>query len=121
MPGIVVFVMAGIGESDIVAVGFEVADTAALGIEMVVVGIGESDIVVVADIAALVGVGTAVAGIAVPAVPIVYPSCSLFRLPSDHLSTHPHPYPYHNLPLGIMGSHAFACIVLPKMVLFRTL
>jgi hypothetical protein len=103
-------------------------------VALVAVDIAEADTVVVvavgiaaeADIVALVMVGiavfgTVVAGTAALAVPIVYPSSNLFRLPSDHLSTHPHPYPFHNLPLGIMGSHAFACILLPKMVLFRTL
>ena len=90
---IVVFVKAGIAVADIVA--------------LAAVGIAESDTVVV--------------GIAALAVTIVYPSSSLFRLPSDHLSTRLHPYPYHNLPLEIMGSHAFACILLPQMVLFCTL
>ena len=124
-------------------VPFVVADTAALAVAdtaaLVVVDIAEADTAVVADTAALAVAGTAalataafavagigesgtvVAGTAALAVPIVYPSCSLFHLPSDRLSTHPHPYPFHNPPLGIMGSHAFACIVLPKMVLFRTL
>jgi hypothetical protein len=97
------------------------------------VGIAVADIVVfvkagiaVADIVALAAVGiaesdTVVAGIEALAVTIVYPSSSLFRLPSDHLSTHLHPYPSHNLPLGIMESPVFACILLPKMVLFCTL
>ena len=43
MPGTAVFVVAGIGESDIVAVGFEVVDTAAI-VPVVVVDIGEADI-----------------------------------------------------------------------------
>ena len=109
-------VMAGIGESDIVAVGFEVVDTAVVvATGTVAVDIGEF------GIAALAVADTAEPDTAALAVPIVYPSCSLFPQPLDRLSTHPHPYPFHNLPLGIMGNHAFACIVLPKMALFRTL
>ena len=81
------------------------------------------DTVVVADIAEadtaapVVGIGEA--GTVALAVMIVYQSCSLYRLPSGHLSTHLHPS--HNLPLGIMESHVFACMVHPKIVLFCTL
>ena len=90
--GLAAIVVAGIEESDIVM--------------LVAAGIGESDIVgVVLDTVAL-------------AVTTVYPSYSLSHLPPGRPVTHP--YPYHNLPLGIMGSRAFACIPLPKMVLFCT-
>jgi len=104
--GTAAFVPAGIAEFDTVAL--VVVDIAAL----VMADIAESDIVV------LVVVDTVAAGTAVLVVPIVYLSCSLYRLPSGHLSTLP--LPFHTLPLGIKGSHAFACIVLPKMVLFCT-
>ena len=99
---------------DIVAVGIAALVAADTGVS-VVVDIAEFDIAAVAGIAALVEAGTAAL-----VVLIAYPSSSQFRLPSNHLSTHLHPCQTHSLPWGIMESLVFACIPLPKTVLFYT-
>ena len=106
------------GTAAVVVAGIVVFDTAA----PVAAGTGESDTVAVVavDTAASDIVAVVVAGTAALVVLIVYPSSILFRLPSDHLSTHLHPCSSHILPLGIMGSHVFAYMTLPKMVLFCT-
>ena len=65
----------------------------------VVVGIAAAGIaaLVVADTAEF---DTVEAGIAALVVPIVYPSCNLFHLPSNHLSTRlpPFPSPFRTYP-----------------------
>ena len=83
--------------------------------------------IVVADTATLVVADTGdfdivVTGTAALVVPIAYPSCNLFPLPSNHLSTrlHPFPYPFRTYPSGIMENRVFAYILHPKTVLFYT-
>src|SRR6266851_5330984 len=94
----------------LVPAGLPVAGTAVF----VVAGIGES------GTAAFVAAGIGEPGTVALAVPTAYPSSSLSRLqPGRPIMTHPHPS--RSLPWGIiMGSRVFSCMVLPKMVLFRT-
>ena len=103
MPDIAAPVAADTGVSVVV----DIAEPAAVGIAALV----EAD---TADF------DTVEAGIAALVVPIAYPSCSQFHLPSNPLSTHLRPCQTHSLPLGIKGSHVFACIPHPKTVLFYT-